>query len=163
MTKQKVRAVVACFIMVGLVGIDQLIKQWAITALETGRITVIPNLFYLTYVENYGAAFGILQGKTAFLAVIVSLVVLAALVLLFSGKIKHPLLYWAIVLVIAGGVGNLIDRIFQGYVVDYLDFSALFNFPVFNFADCCVVVGTFSILIYTLFFDNNKLASAKEA
>ena len=55
---------------------------------------------------------------------------------------------WCVALIIAGGIGNLIDRILRGFVVDYLDISPLFNFPVFNLADCCVVIGTFLLMLY---------------
>jgi len=137
-----------------LVGVDQLIKYWAQTVLSTLQsLAVIPNLFYLTYVRNYGAAFGILNGKTSLLTGMVCIVLVAALYLLLTDKIKNPFMVWSVCLVIAGGAGNLIDRVMNGYVVDYLDFSSLFGFPVFNLADCCVVVGTFLILIYILFLD----------
>jgi len=137
-----------------LVAIDQLIKIWALGSLAPVRqIQVIPGFFSLTYIENRGAAFGILQGRIGFLSVVVILVLSAALFAILGGKIKASFLIWSLSLVIAGGAGNLIDRVLRGYVVDYLDFSALFGFPVFNFADCCVVIGTFLILIYILFLD----------
>ena len=138
-----------------LVGLDQWIKAWAAAGL-TQRISVIPGLFYLTYLENTGAAFGIFQGQTLALA-IVSMVILAALLfLLLSGKISHRLAIWGISLIVAGGVGNLIDRLARGFVIDYLDFSALFGFPIFNFADCLVVIGTGLVILYILFFDGKK-------
>jgi len=139
-----------------LVVVDQLIKLCALATLApTGEsITVIPGLFLLTYVENYGAAFGILHGKTGFLSVVVSLVLIIAITAILTGKVKNKFLIWSGALVVAGGAGNLVDRITRGFVVDYLDFSALFGFPVFNFADCCVVVGTAMILIHILFSDN---------
>jgi len=146
--------IIALVVAALLVGVDQLIKKWALAVLEArGSIEIIPNLFNLTYIENRGAAFGIFQGKTEFLSILVALVLIAALIFLFSDKLQSNFLIWAVALVIAGGAGNLIDRVALGFVVDYLDFSALFGFPVFNFADCCVVVGTALILIYVLFID----------
>ena len=151
---------IALFFSAVLVFADQLIKLWALAVLApVERIEVIPNLFYLTYIENRGAAFGILQGRTGFLSVVVALVLIAAITSLLSGKITSKFLTWSFSLVIAGGFGNLIDRIVRGFVVDYLDFSALFGFPVFNFADCCVVAGTFMILIYMLILDRSKQAA----
>lgn len=130
----------------GLVGIDHLIKYWAVTRLaEQGSIPVWRGVFHLTYVENRGAAFGFFQGQTVLLAGI-TLVVLGGIVWLILSKktMSKPFLF-AMVLIVAGGIGNLLDRVFRGFVVDMLDFC-LINFPVFNFADCCVVIGTFLAL-----------------
>ena len=138
-----------------LVGLDQWIKAWAVTGLSQ-QIAVIPGLFYLTYLENTGAAFGILQGH-AFILGIVSLVILTVMLgVLLSGKVKERVLIWGMALVLAGGVGNLIDRLARGFVIDYLDFSALFGFPVFNLADCFVVIGTGLIMVYLVFFDQKN-------
>lgn len=140
-----------------LVGLDQLLKDWAIRVLQAGpRIEVIPGLFYLTYVENRGAAFGILQNQTRLLAALSLVVLSAAVVWILSGRIGDRMLLWCVALIVAGGIGNCIDRIARGFVVDYLDFSALFGFPVFNFADCCVVVGTLLLLAYVLYTDRKK-------
>lgn len=151
---------IALFTAAALVLVDQLIKLWALASLApVGQIEVIPNLFNFTYIENRGAAFGILQGRTGFLSIVVALVLIAAIIALLSGKITSKFLTWSFSLVIAGSFGNLIDRVLRGFVVDYLDFSALFGFPVFNFADCCVVVGTIMILIYMLILDRPKPAA----
>lgn len=136
-------------------GIDQWIKLWAIDALAAGPIQLIPRVLSLTYHENYGAAFGILQNKQIFLISITSLVMLCGVVLLLSGKVKRRLLLWSIALVLGGGIGNLIDRIWRGYVVDYVYFEPI-NFPIFNFADSCVVVGTGLIMLYILFIEDRK-------
>lgn len=145
-----------------LIVLDQLTKAWAMGNLAAS-IPVIPGLFYLTYVENRGAAFGIFQGKTTLLAIVSIVVLLVLLVAILSGRIKERFLIWAISLVLAGGFGNCIDRLARGFVVDYLDFSALFGFPVFNLADCCVVVGTFLILIYVIFLERKKPQSDEAA
>lgn len=134
-----------------LVAADQLIKNWALASLAPiGQIQVIPRLFNLTYIENRGAAFGIFQGKTVPLIIITGLLLLIIICAVIFGKIKSNFLLWTVCVGLAGGVGNLYDRIVCGFVVDYFDFSALFGFPVFNFADCCVVCATFLILIYFL-------------
>jgi len=121
----------------GLVVIDQLLKVWAFNALPGQPSTLlIPHLLQLTYVENL-------------------VILIGAVVFLVMGKLKHKLAIWSVSLIIAGGIGNLIDRIIRGFVVDYLDISPLFRFPVFNFADCCVVVGTTLLIIYLFFFDES--------
>lgn len=146
-----------------LIAADQFIKLWALESLEpVGQIVVIPNLFKLTYVENRGAAFGILQDKTVLLSIVSGLLLLLITAALLVGKFKPDFLLWTVAVGLAGGVGNLIDRAMRGFVVDYLDFSALFGFPVFNFADCCVVVATILILIYIIRTDAKSAKNAHE-
>lgn len=146
-----------------LVVIDQIIKRWALLELEPVRqIEVIRDFFYLTYVENRGMAFGLLQGKTVFLSVVVAIVLIVLIFLLLTDKLQSKSIMWALALILAGGTGNLIDRVGRGFVVDYLDFSALFNFPVFNFADCCVVVGT-ALLLFCILMQDRKEKKASVA
>ncbi len=143
-------AYIALGVAVLLIGADQLIKYWAMTNLvEVGTIPLIGGVFHLTYVENRGAAFGMLQGQKWLLVGVASLVLLGAVVFLLSGRVKNRVLMWAIALIIAGGVGNLIDRTVRGFVVDYLDFR-LINFYVFNLADACVCIGVGLVLLYLL-------------
>ena len=139
-----------------LVGLDQLFKWLAIENLSgIATFPLLDGIFHLTYVENRGAAFGIMNGWGIAL-IILTTVVLAGLVwLLLKGKFKHPFLLVAITLFIGGGVGNLIDRVFRQFVVDYLDFR-LINFAVFNFADCCIVIGTIFLCIYVLFLSDKE-------
>ena len=111
----------------------------------------------MSYLENRGAAFGIFQGKAFFLIGLTGLILLALAGLILSGRLRSPFLLWTAGLIIGGGIGNLIDRIFRGYVIDYLDFR-LIHFAIFNFADCCVVVGTLLVLIKLVFFDREKPA-----
>ena len=145
---------VLCLIaIVILIFIDQIIKLWAMSSLmPIGSVPILNGVFHLTYIENHGAAFSILQNKTYFLIAVTSVAICFALYLLVSKKIQNKCLITSLVLIIAGGIGNLIDRIRLGYVVDYLDFR-LINFPVFNFADCCVVIGTALVLIYVFFIE----------
>lgn len=140
-----------------LVIIDQILKQWALGALPgAGRVEVIRGLFYLTYVENRGAAFGIFQGRTTVLAVLTAIVLLAVLIFMLKSKLESRLLHFSLTLVLAGGLGNLVDRITRGFVVDYFDFSAVFDFPVFNFADCCVVMGTATLLCWFVWSERKQ-------
>lgn len=144
-----------------LVALDHIIKAWALRVLAPVRtIPVIPGLFSLTYVENRGAAFGIFQGNTRILSIVTGVVMAAALLYVYFSKLKDKSLVWIIMLIVSGGLGNLIDRVFRGFVVDYLDFSALFGFPVFNLADCCVVVGTCLLLIYVILLEHKEKKQA---
>lgn len=153
----------AITLMAILVAVDQLIKNWALDILEPLRqIVVIPGLFNLTYVENRGAAFGILQGKAVILSVVSGVFLLIIICALLMGKFKSNFLLWAISVGLAGGLGNLYDRTVRGFVVDYIDFSALFGFPVFNFADCCVVCATILILFYCIRLDSGIKAHPDE-
>ncbi len=144
----------------GLVGLDQLTKWFTVLWLQDGPVTVIPGFFEFTYVENTGAAFGMLEGARWFFVIATGLVMAAMLgVLLFSKLRYSKLLSITLILIISGGIGNLIDRIVNGFVVDMIHVFAApigFDFPVFNVADCFVVVGSFLLLAYFFFFYDEK-------
>lgn len=146
-----------------LVGIDQLTKWLAVVFLKgEDPLSIIPGFFELTYVQNTGAAFGIGEGMRWLLVGVTSVVMLLILGLLLSGKFRsHRWINFSGVLIVGGGVGNLIDRIVRGYVVDF--FHVKINFPVFNVADCCIVVGAIILLIYFFFFYDDIPSSKKEA
>lgn len=133
-----------------LVLLDQGVKYLVLTRIPLGgHVPFLPHLLELTYVQNTGAAFSILETHTWLLA-LVSLVMSALLAwALFKPLFRHPLGRFFLALVLAGAVGNLIDRTFRGFVVDM--FNVLFmNFAVFNVADICVVVGGIGLGIYYL-------------
>ncbi|CZT55578.1 Lipoprotein signal peptidase [Eubacteriaceae bacterium CHKCI005] len=130
----------ALLAIVVLVGADQLIKWWAATSLIEQSISVVDGVFELQYLENRGAAFGILQDHRWVFMVLTGVFVLVALYALIFKKFAHPVTKWAVILLCAGGIGNMIDRIVRGFVVDMFYFK-LIDFPIFNFADCCVVIG----------------------
>lgn len=145
-----------------LIGVDQLTKYLAVIFLKGAEsVPLIPGVFELAYVENKGAAFGILPGGRWFFIVLTAFVIGAMLFFLLKGKFRgYAWINAAAALIIAGGVGNLIDRILYGYVVDFFYFR-LIDFPVFNFADCCVVVGAILLLIQFLFFYKPEEETAK--
>ncbi len=118
-------------------------------------VPIWENVFHLTYVENRGAAFGIFQGGTAFF--IVFTVVILALIAYAIKKYgrESNLLSFSLVFIAGGAVGNLIDRIFRGFVVDFFDFC-LINFPVFNIADIFVCVGAALMIVFVVFFDGKE-------
>ncbi len=135
---------------------DFLAKRSAIAHLMP--IDTIPlwnGVFHLTYVENRGAAFGIMQNQRWFFIVLTVAVLAVVLFVCFRYKEKHPLLCTALSLLTGGAVGNMIDRIVYGYVVDFFDFR-LISFPVFNVADIFIVIGAGLLAIYFIFFDGNK-------
>ena len=139
-----------------LVGLDQWFKALAVKFLYPIETKVIwEGVFQLTYIENRGAAFGIFSGKKFMLVGVTGAIIFILMILILLGKIKRCMLLWSLALIIGGGIGNLIDRIFLGYVVDYLHIT-LFQFPVFNFADCCVVIGTILLIIYFVFFESAR-------
>lgn len=140
-------------IVVLLVLIDQITKYLALLYLKPkGTIPYIQEVFHLTFVENRGAAFGILQNKTWFF-IITTFFILIGMIYYYFTMPRTQDYKWirvSFILIIAGAIGNFIDRIKQGYVIDFFDFR-LIDFPVFNVADCYVVVGTF-LLAYLLLF-----------
>lgn len=142
---------VYAIIAAALVALDQLVKYLVMTHIPFGdHVPFIPYILELTYVKNTGAAFSIFSEHTWVLA-LVSLAMSAVLALaLWKNFFRHPFGKLAITLLLAGAVGNLIDRAFRGFVVDM--FNVLFmRFAVFNVADICVVVGGAAAGIYYLF------------
>lgn len=114
-------------------------------------VVLIKHVLSLTYVENTGAAFSIFSRSTNALSVFTGIVIAAVLAFLFFYKKKLPTVFnICIPLILAGGLGNLIDRIVRGYVVDYIQFT-FFTFPVFNFADMMITCSSFVLIIYLLF------------
>ena len=124
-----------------LVGIDQLIKLWAVQVLQpVGAMPLIPHVVELRFVLNQGMAFSLLSGKQLFLIIATSAALLAVAYGLFFRSRGKRLQQAALVLVLGGGIGNLIDRVLNGEVVDYIN-PLFIDFAVFNFADICVCVG----------------------
>ena len=138
-----------------LVGIDQLSKILALKYLKSVEsIPIIQNMFHLTYVENRGAAFGMLQNNQIVFIIVALLASIYGLYYLHTKKI-NTLGKVSILLIISGALGNLIDRVRLGFVVDYFDFRIIWEY-VFNIADIFVVLGTILLCIYILFYDDNK-------
>ena len=134
---------------------DQLIKRLVVAQLQpAGSVTAIPGFLDFTYLENRGAAFGMLQDQRWFFIVVTGLISILLIAGLFVYKRHSACSIAASILIIGGGVGNLIDRILLGYVIDYIQIS--FFPPIFNFADCCVTVGTVLLMIHILFFADAK-------
>lgn len=134
-----------------LVGVDQLIKRWATAVLlPKTAMTLIPGVLELRYFLNDGMAFSMLAGKQKLLIAATSLMLLGVLWMLFARKLT-PLERVAWTLVLGGGIGNLIDRVLNGEVVDYINLLFM-RFAVFNFADICVCVGV-ALWVLVIFLD----------
>jgi signal peptidase II len=137
-----------------LVLLDQATKLAAVSALKDGGpYVLIPGVFQLQYLENRGAAFGLLQNARIFFLA-VTLIALAAVIYVLVRlplKRKYIVLRFLMVLIAAGAVGNMIDRVFLGYVRDFLYFS-LIDFPIFNVADIYVTCATILLILLLLFY-----------
>lgn len=140
---------------------DQIIKYFVLTYLQpVGSVSVIDGLFKLTYVENRGVAFGMFTDMRWFFVALTAILLAAIIFIMFKKKPNGKLFYVSAALIIGGGIGNLIDRIFYGFVVDYLSVS--FFPPVCNFADYCITVGTILLIVYVLFFSDVMKSEQKE-
>jgi signal peptidase II len=143
---------VFAFLFILFLAVDRVTKGLAVQYLQAEEKELIPGVFSLHYLENRGAAWGMLQ-NAIWLFVLITVLVIAAMVYLY-GRIpmdkKYYLLRFTIILLAAGAVGNFIDRIFWHYVVDFLYFKYI-NFPIFNVADCYVCIAAV-LLIYCLLF-----------
>lgn len=153
------------FSLIILVAIDQVTKYMAFLELQGKTpITLIKNILELNYLEggNSGAAWGILSGKRFLFIIATALILVSVLYVFFRIHItinkditniyykKFLLLQLCIVVVAAGGIGNLIDRLRLGFVIDFINFVFI-DFPIFNLADCYVVLGTIAIIIMVMF------------
>lgn len=150
---------VTLIIIAALTVIDQLTKYLVVTNLEIGESCLrVPHFIEVRYVRNYGGMMGTFEGMGRILGAATILILAAGIILIILKKIRLGVPYVCITMIIAGGIGNLIDRIRLGYVIDFI--NVLFvDFYVFNFADCLVTVGAFLLIfyeIYSLIKDSKK-------
>lgn len=135
-----------------IVALDQIIKYVIFNTVRiNGSIPVIKDVFHISYTENTGAAFGMMKNYRWVFITFTVVITAYLLYLLIARKVKSKLFVAAASLIVAGGLGNLIDRVFRGFVIDYLDFR-LINFPLFNLADTVISIGTGLLCIYLIFF-----------
>ena len=135
-----------------LLAADQWVKYWTVTHLELGGYTdLIPGFVELFRVHNYGAAWSSFSGMRWLLLALTSAIVLAVAFAVWKKIVRHPLGLAAATLIISGGLGNILDRLRLGYVVDMFNFQFM-NYPVFNVADICVVSGAILGAVYYLRF-----------
>jgi len=134
---------------------DRFTKILASTNLSGKDIEAIPGVLSFVYVENTGAAFSILMDKTWLLSIISIVFCIFVVVYYIMKKPKSKLLCLSGTLIFAGALGNAIDRIFYGYVIDFIK-TDFIQFPVFNVADIAITVGAALLMIYVIFFDNRE-------
>lgn len=144
-------------IILGLVLADQLTKIWAKATLYTQTIEVIPSFLRFMYVENDGAAWSILSGRMWFFYIITVVYLIFFVRYLYNKETKHSFLRLSIVIIIAGTIGNFIDRLRLNYVIDFISVNIFgYDFPVFNIADMSIVIGAIGLITYTLLIEGKK-------
>ena len=135
-----------------LLGLDQWVKHYVTVNIPLGDAQpFLPGLVELRTVHNYGAAWSSFSGMRWLLSAVTAAILIVVLVLLLRGVVRHPAGRVAGALILAGGLGNLIDRVRLGYVVDMFHFVFWPSYPVFNLADICIVAGAILGAIYYLF------------
>ena len=133
-----------------LVLVDQLTKIAVQHWLKPiGDFPLMDGVLHMTYLENRGMAFGMMQGQQWLLIWVTAIVLLVLIAAVMLGKVKKPATLFTVAVIIGGGVGNLIDRIYRGYVIDFI-YVKIINFAIFNFADICVTCGTAVLLCILL-------------
>lgn len=143
----------ALLLSVLLVVLDQVFKILAHTYLKPlDTYPIIEDVLHLTYLENRGAAFGMMAGEKWLLIWGTGLILLILVLAVMIGKIPGTLPNVIVCVIIGGGVGNLIDRVYRGYVIDYIQVRFV-DFAIFNFADMCVVVGVALLILYIFFHE----------
>lgn len=146
-------------IIIIIIAADQLTKRWAFNVLRhLETIPIIKNVLHLTYAENTGAAFSILKGHRWIFIAVSSFALLVIFYLLFIRRISHPLAVISLSMIAGGGIGNMIDRVSAGYVIDMVDFR-LINFAIFNLADSFITIG--AILFALVFLTNQNILNKR--
>lgn len=145
-------------IAAALVALDQVTKLAAVHYLyPSNTVSIWDGVLEFTYCENRGIAWGLLQNQRWLVLVATGIMLLFVLVVLMTGRFKNSkLISIGGTMILAGGVGNLIDRVFNGFVIDFIHYYKWFDFPVFNIADCCVTIGAVLVLIYVFFFGSKE-------
>lgn len=146
--KENKKLIKLVIMIILLIIIDQVTKCVVVKNMYNSNITVLEGILSFTYVENKGGAYGIGNDSTLMFIIVNAIVI--TLITKFILSEKNDISTYILIslgLILAGGIGNLVDRIFRGFVVDYIDFNPLIKFPVFNIADICVVLGCMLIII----------------
>mgnify|MGYP001374438436 CR=1 FL=1 len=139
-----------------IIGLDQWVKFWIVSNFALGDSqSIIPNILSFTYVQNTGAAWSIFEGQIGFFTVITLIAVAVVTYLMIRYRNENKLFILGLSFVLAGALGNFIDRIRLGYVVDMFQ-TDFMNFPIFNVADTALCIGVGLIFIYTIFDEKMK-------
>ena len=147
-------------LVAAIVAADQAVKQWAVRVLGPGgSMGLIPGVFHLTYAENRGAAFSILEGKLGFFVAVTVTMVALLLYMTAKGYIRGRFGRLAAAFIVGGALGNLADRLCRGYVVDLFDFR-LIHFAIFNVADIFITIGGAMLAVYFIFLEGKNLGES---
>ncbi len=136
-----------------LIAADQISKIMISSGISgNARLILIPHVINIVYRKNTGAAFSILSDHVVLLGLISVIFCVGVIVFFIKRRPSHPLFCTSLTLIFAGALGNGIDRILRGYVVDFIE-TAFINFPVFNIADISITIGAILLIIYVIFYD----------
>ena len=154
---------ISCMIMIVLIiAFDQITKYFASLKLADGSVAkFIPGVVQFKYAENTGMAFSMLSGARWVFIALTVVVCVGVFYYLFSNRCKSLWLYWSLGVILSGGIGNLIDRIRFGYVVDFIE-PTFVNFAIFNIADCAVTCGALVLVGYLLYDAFKDVKKPKE-
>ena len=152
--KKKSNIILVVILVSVLLGLDLLLKYLVSTYLTT--VNIINNFFSLTYVLNDGAAFSLFASRT-YLLILIALICLFFIIYELKNNLNDRVLSIGYSLVLAGLLGNFLDRLMDGYIIDYLSFKIFtYNFPIFNFADILIVVGIIIVIIKEILKERGK-------
>ena len=145
--------VLCAALALALLGLDQWVKHYVTVHIPLGEAQpLLPGLVELRTVHNYGAAWSSLAGMRWLLVAITGVIIAAVAVILIRRIVRHPVGVMAGFLILSGGLGNIVDRVRLGYVVDMFHLEFWPSYPVFNVADICVVCGALLGAVYNLCF-----------
>ena len=151
---KKSNIILSIVLVIVLLGIDLLLKYLVSTYLTT--VNIIDNFFSLTYVLNDGAAFSLFASRT-YLLILIALLCLFFIIYELKSNLDDRILSIGYSLALAGLLGNFLDRLIDGYIIDYLSFKILgYNYPIFNFADILIVVGIVIVIIKEILKERGK-------
>ena len=135
-----------------IIAADQITKYLVVSGMSIGDTAFSLGLFDITYVKNEGAAFSMLSGRMSLLSIISIVFCIAVVIYWIKKKPTHPLLCTSLMMIFSGAFANAIDRIFRGFVVDFIN-ATFISFPVFNIADIAITVGAGLLILYEILFD----------
>ena len=150
-------------VIVASVLLDQITKMIVVNSMELYQsISVIDKVFSFTYIHNYGAAWGMLSDHRWIFILVTAIAIVILPIFLYRYRKLHFMFGFSLSLIIGGAIGNMIDRVILGYVVDFLE-ATFIDFPVFNVADICVVCGAIMMFVYIAFIDKTLFADKPKA
>ena len=147
--------IVYALLAILIIAVDRVVKNWIMLNVSLGETFAHLPLFDFTYVQNEGAAFSILSGRLGILSLISVAFCVVVLLYFIIKKPKQPLWCVSLSMMFGGAFGNAWDRIFYGYVVDFIE-TTFMDFAIFNIADIAITVGAALMVIWVCFFDKEK-------